>query len=213
MVAATCSLPGSAHSAVQPPPHQSAPIVEEGRSTPDPLQELQRADAILQALARRRVPDWSPEADAYKSRIRRQMDELMDYEVLSRRALGDSWTSLRPAQRADFASTLAALVDRAYIDVLTGGGDYRVALEAETIDGDQARVTGFRYAKSAGRRIPIAYSLIYRQGRWRIADVVIDGIGLVESYKREFDRLVRRQSFDGLLAIMKERLHRPAHGE
>jgi len=197
-----------ARSAVQPPLHRSGSVVEEGRNIPDPLQEIRRADATLQALANRRVPDWSPEADAYKSQIRRKMDELMDYEVLCRRALGEKWTSLSPAQRSDFAGTLRALVDRAYVDALTGGGDYRVTLEAETIEGDQARVTGFRNDRSLGRRVPIEYSVIYRQGRWRVSDVVIDGIGLVESYRREFDRIVKRQSFDSLLAAMKERLRR-----
>jgi phospholipid transport system substrate-binding protein len=173
------------------------------------MQELRRVDALVQSFASRRVPAWSPEAEARRMAVQRELDQLLDFDEICERALGSSWGDVPADKRREFVRALRTLAGRTYIDALTSGRDYRVVLESETIQGAEARVVGTRTPRSATTApIAVQYCLILRHGRWRVADVVVDGSSLVASYRREFSRVIKRESFDGLLASLKERLRR-----
>ncbi|HEX3695802.1 MAG TPA: ABC transporter substrate-binding protein [Polyangia bacterium] len=173
------------------------------------MQELRRVDALVQSLGSRRLPAWSPEADARRMAMQRELDQLIDFEEICHRALGPSWSGVPADKRGEFVKTLRTLAGRTYVDALTSGRDYRVVLDRQIINGSEARVTGTRTRRSPGAApIAVEYCLVLRQGRWRVADVIVDGSSLVANYHREFARVIKRESFDGLLASMKERLRR-----
>ncbi|HEY2900909.1 MAG TPA: ABC transporter substrate-binding protein [Polyangia bacterium] len=173
------------------------------------MQELRRVDGSVQALGNRRLPAWSPEADARRMAVQRELDQLIDFEEICHRALGPSWGGVPADKRGEFVQTLRRLAGRTYVEALTSGRDYRVVLEREIINGNEARVMGTRTPRSPGAApIAVEYCLVLRQGRWRVADVIVDGSSLVANYHREFARVIKRESFDGLLASMKERLRR-----
>ena len=59
------------------------------------------------------------------------------------------------------------------------------------------------------RRAPVVaidYRLHQLNGNWRVIDISTDGSSLVESYRRQFRRIIRREGWDGLLNRMRARL-------
>jgi ABC-type transporter MlaC component len=83
-----------------------------------------------------------------------------------------------------------------------------VSYESETIAAGEATVIVIpRLVDGGGRAVErIEYKLGNECGRWRIQDVVVDGVSLVEGYREQFDRLFRRGTFDDLLAVMRRKL-------
>jgi phospholipid transport system substrate-binding protein len=41
-------------------------------------------------------------------------------------------------------------------------------------------------------------------GKWRIYDVIAENISLVNNYRSQFNRVIAKSSFEGLLKMMKQ---------
>jgi hypothetical protein len=52
----------------------------------------------------------------------------------------------------------------------------------------------------------IEYRLARKQGHWLIYDVLVDGTGLVDGYRAQFARMIRRDGAAGLIDRMQHRL-------
>ena len=57
-----------------------------------------------------------------------------------------------------------------------------------------------------GTEIPLDYRLHVLNGRWRIYDVVVQGVSFIASYRTQFDRVIRTESYGAL----RDRLVRKA---
>jgi phospholipid transport system substrate-binding protein len=51
----------------------------------------------------------------------------------------------------------------------------------------------------------IEYRLMNRDGRWTVYDIAVDGVGLVSSYRSQFNAVLRTSSFADLLDRMRVR--------
>ena len=50
-----------------------------------------------------------------------------------------------------------------------------------------------------GQEIPVDYRLLSESGRYRIYDVVIEGISLVQNYRSQFSSILEKSSFGELM--------------
>lgn len=99
---------------------------------------------------------------------------------------------------------LRALVRRKYVSDQRRIDRFDIRFESEEPRGPGVAVRAT--ASRGDRSIPLEYELVRDGGRWRICNVIQDGSNLVRSYRRQFDRIVRREGFDGLLARMRTKL-------
>jgi phospholipid transport system substrate-binding protein len=175
-------------------------------AAPDPLAALRQSDLALSRALGRRVPDWSPKAQVNAARVTRLLADILDYDAIARRALGPHWDGLTQTQRTAFLSLFSPLTNRALI--AAAERQISISYESETIAGGEATVVVIpRLVDGGGGAVErIEYKLGNGCGRWRIHDVIVDGVSLVEGYREQFDRLFRRGTFDDLLAVMRRKL-------
>lgn len=173
----------------------------------DPLLKLRRTNAEIAAAFNWRIPDWSPEAAVRQARIRRLLSGLLDYQEISRRTLEPTWCALSPTERHAFTDAFSALAGHAFLINLTRA-DARQNYQSESIAGAEARVVAEAVAHDGAGGSPrhIEYRLSLEGRQWLVTDVVVDGISLVESYRRQFSRLVKREGVGGLIARLQTRL-------
>ena len=150
-----------------------------------------------------------PNNAAREQALSREIRGLLDLEELSRRALGDHWGSLSEAQRQEFVELLRQLVERSYRSNLDRTLRYQVDYQNAEARGGTVHVrTEARNTRN--RREPpvrIEYDMHQRGGEWRVFDLTIDdGLSMVTNYRRQFDRIIEREGFEGLLGKMRERL-------
>ena len=79
----------------------------------------------------------------------------------------------------------------------------------ETVDGDQATVKTTLVIPK-GTSIPIDYRMHRVNDRWRVYDVVIEGVSLVANYRTQFNRIVRSESYPALVQKLRDRQVQPA---
>lgn len=140
------------------------------------------------------------------------LSNLLDFQELSRRALGTHWDALTEAQRREFAGLLQQLVERNYQANLERVLDFDVSYTAEQQTADGTTVTTSARSRTERRQPPveIAYTLHLQGTTWRVFDVVTDGVSLVRNYRNQFNRVIAEHNFDGLLRRMRERLGQAA---
>jgi phospholipid transport system substrate-binding protein len=61
-------------------------------------------------------------------------------------------------------------------------------------------------AGRGGRLISLSHELVYRDRRWAVRDVSIEGVSLVTNYRAQFDRVIRVSSYPELIQRMKIRI-------
>ena len=138
-----------------------------------------------------------------RAQIRAVADELFDFEEVSRRALSVHWASRTPAERTEFVGLFTDLLERAYIGHIESYAGEKVIYPAEKIDGDfaivRSRIIPKRRGDSRAVETGLEYRLHRKDGRWKVYDVLIDGVSFVSTYRSQFDRIIKASSYPTLV--------------
>src|SRR5262245_13042754 len=162
--------------------------------------------AIEEANLARPEPQPAGKANPDKLRIeiRRIANELFDFDEISRRALSRHWASRSAAEQAEFVGLFTDLLERAYVGRIESYSGEKIVYTGETVDGDYAavrsRITTRRRTETA-----LDYRLHKIGGRWKVYDVVIDGVSFVSTYRSEFNRIIQSYSWDELMDRLRKK--------
>lgn len=143
-----------------------------------------------------------------RAAIRGIAAELFDFTEISRRSLARHWRPRTPAEREEFVPLFGALLERAYISKLELYSGEKIEYVAEVRDGDLAMVRT-RIVTRHGTQIPVDYRMLQQGDRWRVYDVLIEGVSLVGNYRTQFNAVIRRSSYDGLVKALRAKLGEP----
>lgn len=144
-----------------------------------------------------------------RAQVRKMAEDIFDYPDTARRSLGAHWNARTPQEREEFTRLFGDLLDRAYISKIDLYQGEKVKWVGETADGPDAVVKTTIVTKS-GSEVPIDYRMHLRDGRWRVFDVIIEGVSLVSNYRTQFNKIVQTESYDALVQKLKARGATPA---
>lgn len=163
-----------------------------------------QVDAV-RALLKTPVKAGTPAAVATDAKLMALVAPLMDFEGLSQRALRKHWPSLTPAQKTEFTQTFRQLVFRSYLDrVRSANENYSIVYEDVEKAGKATEVSAVAKTKSA--EIELVFALVPNGADWKTHDVRIDEVSLVENYREQFNRIIAKEQFAGLIKKMKTKL-------
>lgn len=142
--------------------------------------------------------------EARFDRLRAAVLPLFDFPEMARRSLGAHWRRRTPEQREEFTRIFTRLLERTYASRIASYNGQRMHFVREEVDGRFAQVDT-RIVDRAGRRFDVAYRLhrVGGRGEWRIYDIVIENISLVNNYRAQFSRVISRTSYEALLAKLR----------
>jgi phospholipid transport system substrate-binding protein len=146
----------------------------------------------------------SAEGGQRQVEVRRATQELFDFNEMARRILGAHWEDGSELQHQEFVRLFTDMLGRAYLSNIGNFPSGSVTFQEESVTGPFARVSS---RMAVGRRgdTSIDYLLMQHDGRWAIYDVVLDGVGLVSSYRSQFHSILRTSSFAQLLERLRSR--------
>jgi phospholipid transport system substrate-binding protein len=127
---------------------------------------------------------------------------IFDFTEMAKHSLGQHWTARTPAEQTQFVVLFTELMQHSYIAKVDQHGGDRVVYRGETVDGDQASVRT-TIPLSSGSEMPLEYRMHSSDARWRVYDLSIDGISLVSNYRAQFNKIIRLESYESLVAKLK----------
>jgi phospholipid transport system substrate-binding protein len=143
-------------------------------------------------------------ANERREAVRRIAAETFDFTEMSKRALARHWQARTPAEREEFVKLFADLLERAYVSRIENYGGEKIAYNGDTIEGDLALVRTKIITKQ-GTDIPVDYRMLKRNDRWLAYDVVIEGVGLINNYRTQFNKIIQTSSYQALVDRMKNK--------
>jgi phospholipid transport system substrate-binding protein len=125
-----------------------------------------------------------------------------DFAEMTRRSLGQHWIPLDALEQREFVEAFTQRLLMAYGRSVRASGDERIRYEREAIDRDQATVET-RVVSGGSETMEIDYRMHSVEGQWKVYDMVVDHVSLVENYRAQFERVIARSSVKELLQRMK----------
>ena len=125
-----------------------------------------------------------------------------DFTEMAKRSLGRHWNTLGASERREFVDAFTQKLLTAYGRTVLATGDEKVAYERETTDGRYSSVE--TRVSSSGGETAIGYRLHAVDGQWKVYDVVIENVSIVNNYRAQFDRVIAKSSVQELLQKIKQ---------
>jgi len=144
------------------------------------------------------------------NRVQQLVDEKVlpytDFQKMTQLSVGPGWRNATPEQRTALTREFRTLLVRTYSGALAQVSDHKVELRpfrAQPTDTDV--IVRTQVVASRGDPIQLDYRLEKGDGGWKIYDINILGVWLVENYKSQFSSQVNSGGIDGLIKTLSER--------
>ncbi len=138
------------------------------------------------------------------SALEKAVVQRFDYNEISRRVLGAEWNKLDDRQKNEFVDLFQTFLSAVYAGKVKEYAGQDVEYKGERTQDNYAEVRTKVFLKSA--EIPMDYRLIKKDGEWRVYDVVVDNISLVNNYRGQFKSIISKDGYQGLLNQLRKKI-------
>jgi phospholipid transport system substrate-binding protein len=130
----------------------------------------------------------------------------VNFERMTALAVGRNWRQATPEQQKQLMAEFRQLLQRTYAGALTSVKDQQVRVRPLRAGADDTEVVvRTEIVQSRGDPIQLDYRLEKAGTGWRIYDLNVLGVWLVESYRNQFTQEVSAKGIDGLIKSLADR--------
>ena len=157
---------------------------------------------VLRILADKDLKQPS-KANERRQLLEKAVGERFDYQEMSRRSMGAPWANLPEKDKQEFVSLFQTLLVNTYADKIESYSGEGVQYVNERNEKEYAEV---RTKVLTGKtEIPLDYRLLHKGSDWRVYDVVVDGVSLVNNYRGQFSKILRNGSYADLVEQLRKK--------
>jgi len=171
----------------------AATPTEQVRATVDQVMEIMK-DKKLQGEAKR---------EERRERLRQVILPRFDFAEMAKRSLGTHWNR-NPTRQKEFISAFTELLEDAYTGKVEAAKGEKVLYLNGHTDQSLAEVKT-KVVSAKGEETSINYKMHPVGSEWKVYDVLIENISMVNNYRSQFNRVLANASFDELLKKLKEK--------
>jgi len=145
--------------------------------------------------------------------LRKELFPYFNFDEMARRSLGIHWKNRSPRERQEFVKLFTDLLENSYAGKIEGYKGETIRFGKETLEPPYAEVKTAIVSRE-GQEYSVDYRLLADGGRWRVYDIVIEGVSLVNNYRSQFAGILQKSSFEEMTKQLKETVRRQsgAHG-
>lgn len=137
-------------------------------------------------------------------RLRKIVYSVFDFTEMAKRSLGPQWRSLAPKEQREFVALFTELLEKTYTDKVDLYNGEKVLYTREILDKDYAEVTS-KITSKKGDEFSVIYKFHRVSENWKIYDVVVENISLVNNYRAQFNRVMTNSSYEELIRLLKQK--------
>ena len=160
-----------------------------------------KIDNVLSILEQKSLP-----INKKGEQIIKIIDEVFDYELMARIALGkETWDTLNEQKQKEFTKIFETKLKNSYIEKL------------ELYNDQKVKILGLNPYKNA--RLQLETELLGKEGtykinynfynkskdseQWLIYDVDLVGVSIIQTYRQQFSGLLKEKTFDEMLVLLE----------
>jgi phospholipid transport system substrate-binding protein len=129
----------------------------------------------------------------------------VNFQRMTASSLGRHWRTATPEQQKKLQDEFKILLVRTYAGALTQVKDQTVQLKPLRAAAEDTEVVVRTEVKGKGEPIQLDYRLEKADAAWKIYDVNVLGVWLVEQYRGQFAQDIGSIGIDGLITKLTDR--------
>ena len=188
---------------------QAAPARAQGGGTPEAIirKSVDEAFAVLKdkslaGLAHR---------DQRIAALRAVADRTFDWGEMAKASLGSTWRTLDSQKRAHFVDVFKNVLAARYMDDIDHfEGSEKVTVDGSSRDGEDT-VVKTTLITSSREHVPMDYRMRSEGDKWSVVDLSIEGVSLVNHFRKTFSAALVNMSIDQLITRLAHQVPASAH--
>jgi len=169
-------------------------------------------DGLIKAVVSDVMTSVKSDPEIQKGNIPRIVDlvekKILPYADMRRTtemAMGPNWKKATPEQQAQLVSEFKSLLIRTYSGALSQLREQTVQFKPLRAAPDDKEVVVKTVVIGRGDPVPLDYRLEKTANGWRVYDMNIMGVWLVEAYRNQFANQISQNGIEGLVKFLQER--------
>lgn len=127
---------------------------------------------------------------------------IFDYPTMARLTLGKKyWPTLSQTERSVFSDLFIMRLKGSYLEKLDLYTDEKVLYEEPLAKGKKIHIPTTLISR--GSSIEMLYKFYRSKAGWKVYDVEIGGVSVIQTYRSQFDGVLRDGTIDDLLEKLK----------
>lgn len=160
-------------------------------------------DKVL-TIVRSSHPTSKAQMEAQRAQLVEVIYPQFDFTEMAKRSLGPHWARRTGAEQREFVKIFAGLLGISYADNIESYTSQNILYTREVEDQNYAEVDT-QIVTENRPSLTINYKLHSVDKQWKVYDLVIEDISVVNNYRSQFDRVIVRSSFEELVRLIKEK--------
>ena len=166
------------------------------RSVTDEVLALIRTDKDLQAGNQKKLLEL---VDA-------KVLPHFNFQTMTQLAMGRNWRTATPEQQKQLIAEFRTLLVRTYTTAFTSYKNQIVEYKPVRMKADDSDVTVQSLIKQpSGAPVAVDYSMEKLAGAWKVYNIKVEGISLVENYRNTFNTEIQKNGVDGLIKSLADK--------
>ena len=166
------------------------------KSVTDEVLAVIRADKDIQAGSHKKVYEL----------IETRIAPHFNFTTMTRLAMGKNWIQANPDQRKALTGEFRALLARTYTTAFTQYSNQTIEYRpVKLAPNDDDVMVKTLIKQPSGQPVAVDYSMEKTDQGWKVYNVKIEGISLVENYRNTFNTEVQKSGIDGLIRTLAEK--------
>jgi phospholipid transport system substrate-binding protein len=137
--------------------------------------------------------------------VEKKIVPYTDMRRTTEMAMGPNWKKASPEQQTQLVAEFKSLLIRTYSGALSQLRDQTVQFKALRAAPDDKEVVVKTVVLGRGDPVPLDYRLEQTANGWKVYDMNIMGVWLVEAYRNQFANQISQNGIDGLIKFLQER--------
>lgn len=165
---------------------------------------LSNSSRIIGTLEKRRA-EFKANPAALRAYVSGEFNNLFDRDYAARLVLGIHGRGASDADIKTFADALGdSLMTRYGSALLDFNTQLKVRVKSESaLPGGRGVKVASEMLRPDGEPIPVDYLLRQAGGKWKVFDVMVEGVSFVQTFKTQFDTPLRQKSISQVAADLR----------
>ena len=159
-------------------------------------------DQAVKALSDKSIPLSQREAE-----IRALLKKNFDLQTIGRFVLSRYWRQATADQRSEYMSLFTEYVLRTYARRLGAYGNETFTITSSRPLGSRDAIVDTQIQQqSGGQPITAGWRVRDTDNKYKIIDVVVEGVSMAATQRSEFESIVQRQGISGLIETLRAKV-------
>ena len=177
---------------------QAQPLAPDAlaRSVTDEVIAIIRADKDIQAGNQKKVLEL----------VEGKVAPHFSFTTMTQLAMGRNWRQANAEQQKQLIAEFHTLLVRTYTTAFVQDRDQKVDYKPlRMAAGDTDVVVQSLIKQNSGAPVAVDYSMEKQDTGWKVYNVKIEGISLIENYRNTFNTEIQRSGVEGLIKVLADK--------